>query len=224
MSDPNHQYDHEFIKCRNCGNEYFKSWAHCPNCKTKTKRDYSGLVFLILILAIAAAALTNNPVKAYVLERANMGKQLISEGRPFEKDIMEVFSEPEQPLPESGLYQVFTPNELLSVFTVISGDTIGHRLLKFVSVETNEAEFTMFVREKQRVEIPVPLGTYQILIATGHTWYGDEHLFGPETMYLKLDNVYSFQSILGGIQTWTVDFTPRTDGNLRTNYIPSSDW
>lgn len=56
-------------------------------------------------------------------------------------------------------------------------------LIKMADIETGRTLMLIYVRKGDVFETKVPLGDYEIRVATGVTWYGLERLFGKETIY-----------------------------------------
>ena len=78
----------------------------------------------------------------------------------------------------------------------------------------------VFVRSGMTFETDVPLGKYEVYYATGDTWYGEEHLFGPDTQYYKCDGTFDFTEDSEGYNGWTLTLTAVSNGNLDTDSIP----
>lgn len=65
-------------------------------------------------------------------------------------------------------------------------------LIKLVNPQTRKTVVRMYVVGGETADFKVPFGDYEVLCASGVTWYGDELLFGPKTAYSKLDTVSRF--------------------------------
>lgn len=74
------------------------------------------------------------------------------------------------------------------------------------------------------VTINVPLGEYKIYYAHGTSWYGEEHLFGPDTTYFKCDDTFLFEETSSGYNGWTISLTPVANGNLDTDLIGENEF
>jgi hypothetical protein len=79
---------------------------------------------------------------------------------------------------------------------------------------------TMYVEGGRYFETEVPLGSYEMRYASGKTWYGTTHLFGPETSYAKADRPFDFSFDGSQYSGYTVELIMQSSGNLRT--IPLS--
>jgi hypothetical protein len=65
---------------------------------------------------------------------------------------------------------------------------------------------TVFVRGGETVETRAPLGKFIVKYASGDTWYGYDHLFGPDTTYTKADETFIFsRTISEGAQRRLID-------------------
>ena len=230
----------EFVKCRKCGTEYYKAWNHCPNCRTpQGSRGFMPVLIVALILLIAFAAykqfyapstdLISNEVSendSYVTN--SDGSVTPSELTPNDlkpADIEEPqFMAAPVACPSTGVYQLFTTNELIAPFSVKNHTDNSSYLMKFISTNDGATVLTVFLNRNEGCEIKVPLGSYEILTASGDTWYGDADLFGPATNYQKYDNIYDFYIDGINIRGWYIDFTPKTSGNLNSDVISKDEF
>lgn len=74
------------------------------------------------------------------------------------------------------------------------------------------------------VDLLIPLGNYEIYYATGSVWYGEDHLFGADTVYHKCDDEFLFTFDDEQYSGWTVEFEPVINGNLDTEIIDATDF
>jgi hypothetical protein len=65
----------------------------------------------------------------------------------------------------------------LKIETPASSDYV----LKLVNVHNGAEEMLIYVRRSSLHALKVPLGPYRIHGAFGDVWYGEKHLFGPDT-------------------------------------------
>jgi hypothetical protein len=101
-------------------------------------------------------------------------------------------SVPRQPLPVSGSVRRYTDDEPVAPFQV-KADEGSHYLLKLVDVRDGSRVLVVFVRSGTMVEIKVPVGAFEARYASGETWYGYDYLFGPDTVYSKVEETLDFQ-------------------------------
>jgi len=121
--------------------------------------------------------------------------------------------------------QSHVDNECLARFKVTSSAESPPCLIKLVDVSDESNFVTAFVNPGETVSILVPLGSYEMSCAAGIIWYGVEYLFGPRTLYTKADKIYDFkEGPSGRIDGWSIDMTPRTEGNLQMDDIGKGQW
>lgn len=80
---------------------------------------------------------------------------------------------------------------------VMLKDTSGRTLLSF------------FVRSGDTVTVDVPAEMMYVHFAAGKTWYGEEKLFGKDTVYTKDDELTDFVQY-----SWEYEFDPLSVGNF----------
>jgi DnaJ-domain-containing protein 1 len=97
-----------------------------------------------------------------------------------------------QVLPYSGEVRTWTSAVRVAPFKIQVPEG-RHYLVKLVNAYNGAPVMTVFVRSGTTAEVQVPLGNYEVRFASGTTWYGYESLFGPETLYSKADETFSFQ-------------------------------
>lgn len=75
--------------------------------------------------------------------------------------------------------------------------------LKLRDPETKDCALICYIRGKTKIVIGVPLGTYELVYASGFNWYGEDQLFGPDTRYYLVSDTFSFskQPEFGNAQT-----------------------
>ena len=103
----------------------------------------------------------------------------------------------------------------LSVFTSYGEDYY----LCLTDPNSNEIEMSFYVRGGTDASVDVPLGTYEIFYATGTTWYGKDHLFGPETRYYKCDEDFTFSKTNTGYTGWDLTLYAVSNGNMDTDPV-----
>lgn len=117
-----------------------------------------------------------------------------------------------------GIYVVMDPISFIDPenLELYSSQQLGNKV--------NASELRFFVRANCTAELDVPLGRYRVYYATGDTWYGEEHLFGPDTLYYKCDDEFAFTSDSEGYNGWTLTLTAVYNGNLDTDLVDESDF
>jgi hypothetical protein len=91
-------------------------------------------------------------------------------------------------------------------------DSDGHRVL------------SVFVQGGRTEKIKAPLGSYVLKYASGDTWYGYYHLFGPSTQYTKANETFSFTADSRGYSGCTVTLYKVPNGNLLTSRISADEF
>jgi len=128
------------------------------------------------------------------------------------------FTVPEQPLPYSGIVRNYTTSEKIAPLEIDAA--IGnHYLVRLADAFTNAPVLDVFVCSGTKVNIDVPLGTFEIRYACGDSWYGYEHLFGPDTSYSKAEKKFKFEIIGNQVSGFTITLYEVVDGNLQTSTI-----
>lgn len=83
-------------------------------------------------------------------------------------------------------------------------DTSGTTLLSF------------YVRSGDTVTVDVPAEMMYVHFASGETWYGEEELFGDDTIYAEDKQLMDFTEY-----TWEYEFDPMSDGDFE--YVEPED-
>ena len=96
--------------------------------------------------------------------------------------------------------------------------------VKLVDWEMHAARLVFFVRSGQTVAVRVPIGVYELRYAAGEKWYGEEYLFGPDTVYRRADEQFDFRAEGDKISGFTVELIKQVNGNLRETSIKPSDF
>lgn len=82
----------------------------------------------------------------------------------------------------------------------------------------------MYVEGGRPFETEVPLGIYEMRYASGKTWYGTKHLFGPETAYAKADSRFEFTFDGNQYNGYTVELFLQNNGNLSTSTMSAGSF
>ena len=116
----------------------------------------------------------------------------------------------------------FYDSDITSVLEIklAKNDSTNYYYIKVVECDSDKEVQSVFMYPGTTIEIPVPLGTYNIKYACGETWYGFTNYFGPYGSYAKADDVFEFTYEYGH----TITLYPVTNGNLTTENIPLSSF
>ncbi len=134
------------------------------------------------------------------------------------------FSQPVQPLPQTGDNTASLSNGVAPLNIKTSPAGGYHYFVKIVNTATNQEIGSYFIRSGGILDIQVPIGTYEIKYATGKQWYGTTYLFGPETSYSKADSLFTFSFDGYQYSGYTVELIMQQNGNLRTSGIQPNQW
>ena len=135
------------------------------------------------------------------------------------------FNELPMPLPVNGDKVSFHNREEVAPLKIKTPVTsVEHYFIKVVDDLEENIVKTIFIRSGNTIDTKMPLGSYIIKYATGKTWYGTEHLFGPETIYSKANKTFIFTREANGYSGYTIELILQQHGNLKTQQIPKSDW
>ena len=128
------------------------------------------------------------------------------------------------PLPRNGAVTRQHSGEAVASLTIRTRGDDRHYFIKLVESRTDRSVLTVFVRGGQRITVDVPLGRMEMRYTVGSTWYGDELLFGPDTVYNKVDRVLEFAQTTTTVARMTVELIPQQGGNLETSRISAAEW
>ena len=123
-----------------------------------------------------------------------------------------------------GIHQLFTNAEQIAPFRIVTPSGPESYYVKLTDAFTGALVMTFFVYGGQGFETEVPLGTYRVKYATGATWYGENHLFGPDTRYSEADKTFEFSVQGSRISGYTVELIRQHGGNLHTKSISSNQF
>lgn len=120
---------------------------------------------------------------------------------------------PTAPIPANG--KIFRTNgkDRVAPFTV---ETSGnyHHYIKLRDAKTGASIIEFFVQKGRSFTVNVPLGTFELVYASGEKWYGTDLMFGEDTQYVKADKLFDFTQSDGYYNGWTVELFLQTNGNL----------
>lgn len=134
-----------------------------------------------------------------------------------------------RPLPSNGFIWRHHSREEVAPLEVkttsgLLGEPETHYYVKLVNLARNTWTLAVFVRSGKSVTIKVPVGLYEMRYATGSTWYGLKHLFGPATAYNKADATLHFRFEGNQVAGYTVELYKQVSGNLETREISRQAW
>jgi len=98
--------------------------------------------------------------------------------------------------------------------------------VKLINSTTNVEMIGVFVKGGQEIEVEVPTGQYIMRYASGETWRGIQHLFGPGnlTSYQASSDIFNFDFSDGYYRGYTIELIRQAGGNLDTRSISASSF
>jgi hypothetical protein len=93
----------------------------------------------------------------------------------------------------------------------------GSNYLVKLSKTANRSEHIfIYIEGGKSFKTNMPLGKFEFLYATGQTWYGEKHRFGPETAYFRAETILRFHQEGNKLNGYTVQLVKQVGGNLPT--------
>jgi hypothetical protein len=129
-------------------------------------------------------------------------------------------SYPVEDMPANGTYwSSCSPETLVAPLQITTRAGGGNYYVKVEDWNTGTVIMTFLVYEGTTMTEHVPLGSYRVKYAVGRTWYGIDHLFGPDTAYAKADEKMDFTQDSQGYNGHTLELFMQPNGNLNTTNI-----
>jgi hypothetical protein len=168
------------------------------NTNTPNGKDYSSdalpkwfTAFAVIVITLTVMwvifALANEPT-----QRLQSGSDPTPRVSPNPPPTPTGFNAPALSPPRNGTVINLSNDARLAPFEIRSNRGRDY-VVKLTSSITGEDAMIVFVRGGQTVETEAPLGRFMVKYASGNTWYGYEHLFGPDTIYSKADGAFDFK-------------------------------
>lgn len=133
-------------------------------------------------------------------------------------------TEAEQELPSTGTNNASFNNGVAPLNIKTSSAGGYHYFIKLINTATHEELGSYFIRSGDTLNITVPAGSYELKYASGRTWYGENHLFGPETNYNKADSIFNFSFDGYQYSGYTIELIMQQNGNLQTSGLQPNQW
>ena len=140
-----------------------------------------------------------------------------------EKIPHEAPSPPARALPKNGTIFRYTSDDCLAPLKVNTSPGCNY-FIKVVDYNTGTPIASMFIRSGKIGNMTLPLGSFAIKYATGNNWYGETHLFGPDTSFFKCDHKFDFRSDGTGFHGYRVELIKQVGGNLSTRIISKNEF
>jgi hypothetical protein len=126
-------------------------------------------------------------------------------------------------LPKNGIIRK-TFMEGIAPLKITTKHSNQHHYIKLVRFKVKTEIATAFVKGGTSLEFDVPLGNYELRCAVGEVWYGDTHLFGPNTRYSKADTILDFKVVENQVLGHEVQLFLQPHGNLTTSELSAFDF
>ena len=123
------------------------------------------------------------------------------------------------PMPQNGPLKK-SYHKGLAPFTIQTRNDGKHYFLKMLNTSNGSETLSAFIRSGSTFIEHVPLGKYELKYAVGNTWYGTRWLFGPETVFRKLDQVFEFNIQNNEIAGYRLELylQPVANADVRKDY------
>lgn len=130
---------------------------------------------------------------------------------------------PPLPLPKNGVVRQYF-GKAVAPLKISTRHINQHHYIKLVNLLDNKELLTAFIRGDTTLKIGVPLGRYELRYAVGETWFGENFLFGPNTIFGKADKIFEFKQLGHKVFGYSVELFLQPNGNLRTQEISAFDF
>jgi hypothetical protein len=138
-----------------------------------------------------------------------------------------VFSEPAEPLPQTGILTMTQPSQRYAdtaPLKIVTAPASPNYYAKLVDWTSNTPVALFFIRSGEVLSIRVPLGDYALRFASGEIWYGEQFRFGPDTAYQKADAHIQFRREGDKVVGHRLELIKQIGGNLRQVAIRPVDF
>lgn len=99
-----------------------------------------------------------------------------------------------------------------------------HYWVKIIDSYTGSEVSSYFIRSGDTLNVDLPVGSYKIKYAYGQNWFGEDKLFGANTIYIQANTVFNFNFDGSTYNGYTIELIKKTDGNLTTSSIPKAQF
>lgn len=140
---------------------------------------------------------------------------------PSRRDAPPAFTQTPVPISTGVVRQVY--GDSIAPLS-ITADKGSDYYVKIIDVQSKTTIMEIYIEEGRTFRSKLPLGSYELRYASGTTWYGPTHLFGPSTSTYKADRIFSFQRSANSVSGYAIELIRQQGGNLRTSPIPTSQF
>jgi len=166
------------------------------------------------------------PTESVALTSTPAGQPLSPDG-PVADQSPPAFNEPLVPVPATGRIRALwrsNSETVLAPLRVVTAAGSLNYYVKVVDLKTKNPRLVFFVRSGQTADVRIPTGVYELRYAAGENWYGEEWLFGPDTVYRRADEQLDFHTEGDTVAGFTVELIKQVNGNLGETPIKPSDF
>jgi hypothetical protein len=133
------------------------------------------------------------------------------------------FNVPPKELPPNGFFARYHSLPAVAPLTITVAPGANY-LVKIEDAGSGVPVLSVFIHSGQTVQTKAPLGNFRLKYAMGTTWYGEQHLFGPDTNYHKAERIMGFSQTATGYSGHSIQLIRQVSGNLPTTQITPRDW
>lgn len=212
----------EKAKCGKCHKpiypDKFYAYQEARAPTEKRRRFPTRLALLISILLFVFYVVLSHPPDDSASNKAILQK--------LESDIDRASNEVSEPPPvfiSQGIVWNKTTRPLEAPLSISVRGKDSY-FVKLIEYPGNQDAVAIYVPSERTVEVKVPLGVYEIKYAAGETWRGESFLFGTSTYYSKALELFDFRIEGNTISGYGLELFPQSDGNLRSDRIPASEF
>jgi len=184
-----------------------------------------GLVWAgLLLVVIVVWAIAPDRTKARPHQRTPARSRPVQQtGLPSDSLAREATALTPVPKPIHGSTAILTKRERTAPLTLRAAPDSDF-FVKLVDTQEGNTVLTAFLHRRRQLKLEVPTGSYSLKFATGTEWYGDKHLFGPDTAYNSANKVFTFVDNGFNVSGYTVTLNRVVGGNLPTSSILASEF
>lgn len=174
--------------------------AHVPQAPSPPKKERRRLspamIASIIFICVVAFFLIGSAVANYRSPASSVPEEaavIYSSAPPPAPTPAPTPEYPIQTRPAIGYTKKYHGNECIAPLEfILPNDDLYYYIILRKHGYDNAPAFSLFLYPNESREILVPLGSYDIYVACGTTWYGFEHVFGSDGGYSQLDDVFEF--------------------------------
>jgi hypothetical protein len=116
----------------------------------------------------------------------------------------------------AGIMRVYDTRDQppLTKWTINAGPGADY-FIKLIDARTEQPKVGYFVHGDSAITTDIPVGSFIVKHASGTTWCGERHFFGPNTVFQKGSKIV----LIEPEYRYTLYLTPQRNGNFPTSMI-----